>query len=145
MGEELQVIVEVGHENHGHVHLAIFQNGQKAGDLIIDPKHKQAFIDRLINPGKGAEGADPSKATYACFHRWAEDVGLPMEHLTLSINSFTDDYSVNVAENGVHVHDIQATILHLMGIDHTQLTYRYSGRDMRLTDVHGNVVHDILA
>jgi hypothetical protein len=56
----------------------------------------------------------------------------------------TDDYSVNVVENGVHVHDLQATILHLMGIDHERLTYKYQGRDFRLTDVHGNVVHDVL-
>ena len=47
-------------------------------------------------------------------------------------------------ENKVHVHDLHATILHLLGMDHERLTYRYSGRDFRLTDVHGNVVHDIL-
>ena len=57
----------------------------------------------------------------------------------------TDDYSVNVVENPVHVHDLQATILHLLGIDHEQLTYRYQGRYFRLTDVHGKVVHDILS
>jgi hypothetical protein len=45
----------------------------------------------------------------------------------------------------VHVHDFHATILHLLGLDHTRLTYRYSGRDFRLTDVHGNVVHDVVA
>ena len=56
----------------------------------------------------------------------------------------TDDYSVNVAENGVHVHDLQATILHLMGIDHERLTFKYQGRHFRLTDVHGRVVHDLL-
>ena len=50
-----------------------------------------------------------------------------------------------VAENPVHVHDLHATILHLMGLDHTRLTYRYSGRDFRLTDVHGRVVQDVLA
>ena len=48
-------------------------------------------------------------------------------------------------ENRVHVHDLHATILHLLGFDHTQLTYRYAGRDFRLTDVHGHVVHEILA
>ena len=48
-------------------------------------------------------------------------------------------------ENRVHVHDLHATVLHLMGLDHTQLTYRYSGRDFRLTDVAGNVIKDILA
>ncbi len=57
----------------------------------------------------------------------------------------TDDYSVNVAENPVHVHDLQATILHQLGIDHQRLTYRFQGRDYRLTDVHGKVVQDILA
>ena len=56
----------------------------------------------------------------------------------------TDDYSVNVIENPVHVHDLQATILHQLGIDHERLTYRYQGRDFRLTDVHGKVVSDIL-
>jgi hypothetical protein len=49
------------------------------------------------------------------------------------------------ADSPVHVHDLHATILHLMGLDHERLTYRYSGRDFRLTDVHGRVVHDIVA
>ncbi len=57
----------------------------------------------------------------------------------------TDDYCYNITENPVHVHDLNATILHLMGIDHEKLTYRYQGRDFRLTDVHGHVVHDILS
>ncbi|MEX2215521.1 MAG: DUF1501 domain-containing protein [Phycisphaeraceae bacterium] len=56
----------------------------------------------------------------------------------------TDDYSVNVTEKPVHVHDLQATILNQMGIDHERLTYRDQGRDFRLTDVHGKVVKDIL-
>ena len=50
-----------------------------------------------------------------------------------------------IASNPVHVHDFHATVLRLLGLDHEKLTYRYSGRDFRLTDVHGNVVHDILA
>jgi hypothetical protein len=57
----------------------------------------------------------------------------------------TDDFGFKVAENPVHVHDLQATILHLLGIDHTKLTYRYSGRDFRLTDVAGKVLTDIIA
>jgi uncharacterized protein (DUF1501 family) len=57
----------------------------------------------------------------------------------------TDDYSVNVVDKPVHVHDLQATILHLMGLDHERLTYAYQGRHFRLTDVHGHVVKDILA
>ncbi len=57
----------------------------------------------------------------------------------------TDDYSVNVAEHGVHVHDLHATILHLLGIDHERMTYKFQGRDFRLTDVHGKVVAPIVA
>ncbi len=57
----------------------------------------------------------------------------------------TDEFGFAAVEKRVHVHDLHATLLHLMGIDHTKLTYRYSGRDFRLTDVHGNVVKDILA
>jgi hypothetical protein len=57
----------------------------------------------------------------------------------------SDDLGMNAVENPVHVHDLHATILHLLGLDHTKLTYRYAGRDFRLTDVFGNVVTDILA
>ncbi len=57
----------------------------------------------------------------------------------------TDDYGFNIAENPVHVHDLHATMMHLLGIDHEQLTFRYQGRRFRLTDVHGNVVQDVLA
>ncbi|MFO0891337.1 MAG: DUF1501 domain-containing protein [Isosphaeraceae bacterium] len=57
----------------------------------------------------------------------------------------TDDYGINIVENPVHVHDYHATILHLMGIDHTRLTYRYAGRDFRLTDVDGKVINDVLS
>jgi uncharacterized protein (DUF1501 family) len=57
----------------------------------------------------------------------------------------TDELGFSVAENPVHVHDLQATILHLLGFDHEQLTHFYQGRHFRLTDVHGHVVHDVLA
>ncbi len=57
----------------------------------------------------------------------------------------TDDYSVNVTENPVHVHDLQATIMHQLGIDHERLTYRHQGRYFRLTDVHGKVVKAVLS
>ncbi len=56
----------------------------------------------------------------------------------------TDDYGYYAVENKVHLHDLHATMLHLLGLDHTKLTYRYAGRDFRLTDVHGEVVRDIL-
>jgi uncharacterized protein (DUF1501 family) len=57
----------------------------------------------------------------------------------------TDELGMNAIEYRVHVHDLHATILHLLGINHERLTYRYSGRDFRLTDVHGRVVHDLIA
>ena len=57
----------------------------------------------------------------------------------------TDNFGYNIAEDGVHVHDLQATVMHLMGIDHKKLTYRYQGRDFRLTDVGGNIVNKIIA
>ncbi|MCH2399421.1 MAG: DUF1501 domain-containing protein, partial [Pirellulales bacterium] len=57
----------------------------------------------------------------------------------------TDDYGYFAAVDKVHLHDLHATILYLLGLDHTRLTYRYAGRDFRLTDVYGEVVHDLLA
>ena len=57
----------------------------------------------------------------------------------------TDDYGLEAVEGKVHIHDWHATILHLLGLDHEKLTYRYAGRDMRLTDVKGRVVQPILA
>ena len=57
----------------------------------------------------------------------------------------TDDFGFKAIDNPVHPHDLHATILHLLGMDHTKLTYRYSGRDFRLTDVAGEVVKGILA
>lgn len=57
----------------------------------------------------------------------------------------TDDFGYNIVENPVHVHDLHATLMHLMGIDHERLNFRHQGRDFRLTDVHGHVMHDILA
>jgi arylsulfatase A-like enzyme len=56
----------------------------------------------------------------------------------------TDDFSYNIVRDPVHVHDLHATMLHLLGIDHTKLTYQYQGRNFRLTDVHGHVVKDVL-
>jgi len=57
----------------------------------------------------------------------------------------TDEFGTASVENKVHVHDLHATVLALLGFDHTKLTYRYNGRDFRLTDVHGSVVKDIIA
>ena len=56
----------------------------------------------------------------------------------------TDEISLNIAEDPVHVHDLQATLLHCLGLEHTKLTYRHMGRDFRLTDVGGNVMTKFL-
>ena len=61
------------------------------------------------------------------------------------VHGETDDYCYNITRDPVHVHDLNATILHLMGIDHTRLTYRFQGADFRLTNFHGKVLKDILA
>ena len=57
----------------------------------------------------------------------------------------TDEFGYDVVENKVHVHDLHATMLHLLGFDHEKLTYRYNGRDFRLTDDYGNVVKALIA
>jgi arylsulfatase A-like enzyme len=60
------------------------------------------------------------------------------------IHGETDDFCYNITKDPVHVHDLHATMLHLLGINHEKLTYRFQGRYFRLTDVHGHVVKDIL-
>jgi hypothetical protein len=78
-----------------------------------------------------------------CFSIWLAGGGIKAG----STFGETDDFSYNIISDGakVHVHDLNATILHLLGIDHTRLTFRFQGRDFRLTDVHGEVVKGILA
>ncbi|MCB1232234.1 MAG: DUF1501 domain-containing protein [Verrucomicrobiae bacterium] len=76
-----------------------------------------------------------------CFSMWLAGGGVKAG-LTYGA---TDDFGYSVVENPVQIHDLQATILHQLGIDHTQLTYKFQGRDYRLTDIHGEVVRDILA
>jgi hypothetical protein len=78
-------------------------------------------------------------------HHWAFSSLLAGAGVKAGIaHGTTDEYGIRVAEKPVHVHDLHATILHLLGMDHTQLTYRHAGRDYRLTDVHGKVVKDVL-
>jgi hypothetical protein len=76
-----------------------------------------------------------------CFTMWMAGAGIKPGLLY----GATDDYSYNITENPVHVHDLHATMLHLLGIDHTKLTYKFQGRYFRLTDVYGNVVKALLA
>lgn len=87
-----------------------------------------------------AEGSDGRDHNPEAFTVWMAGGGVKPG---LSYGA-TDDYGYYSVENKVHFHDLHATILHLLGLEHTRLTYRYAGRDFRLTDVHGNVVKDIL-
>ena len=75
------------------------------------------------------------------FTMWLAGGGVKGGH----VHGATDEFGFKAVEDRVHVHDLHATILHLMGFDHKRLTYRYAGRDFRLTDVHGNVVQDLVA
>ena len=76
-----------------------------------------------------------------CFSIWLSGGGIK----TGMTYGKTDEFSYNIVENPLHVHDLQATLLHCLGLDHKRLTFRYQGRDFRLTDVHGKVIRDILA
>ncbi len=76
-----------------------------------------------------------------CFSLWMAGAGVKPGH----VHGATDDYGFNVAEDAVSIHDIQATVLHLLGIDHEQLVYRFQGRRFRLTDTEGHVVQSVLA
>lgn len=93
-------------------------------------------VRRGINKGKEGRDHHPN-----AFSLWMAGGGVKRGH----VHGATDDFGFNVAHDPVHVHDLQATILHLLGINHEQLTYRHAGRDYRLTDVFGKVVKDILA
>ena len=94
--------------------------------------------DTQILNGKLADGRDHNAKGYCA---WLAGGGV-REGIS---HGATDELGYEAVENQVHLYDLQATILHLVGLDHTKLTYRYSGRDFRLTDVHGQVVHDIIA
>ncbi len=76
-----------------------------------------------------------------CFSIWMAGAGVNAGHT----HGETDDFSYNIVKDPVHVHDLNATILHMLGIDHEKLTYRFQGRDFRLTDVHGNVIQPLMA
>lgn len=93
-------------------------------------------VRRGSSPGN--EGRDHHPFAFSL---WMAGGGVKRGH----VHGSTDDFGYSVTENPMHVHDLQATILHLLGIDHERLTYRHSGRDYRLTDVAGRVVHEIIS
>ena len=76
-----------------------------------------------------------------CFSIWLAGGGIKAGH----VHGETDPLGFNITRDPVHVHDLNATLLHLLGFDHTRLTYRFQGRDFRLTDVHGKLVRELLA
>ena len=139
---------DTGHENivNGHAELA------KACDrgiaaLLKDLKCRGLLEDTLVLWGgefgraptsEGAKGRDHDHYGYTV---WMAGGGVKGG---FSYGA-TDEFGLSAVENRVHVHDLHATILHLMGLDHEKLTYRYSGRDYRLTDVHGQVIKELFA
>ena len=126
---------------------------QAVAALIRDLKARGMLDETLVIWG-GEFGRSPFREG-----RTAASANLGRDHHPFSFTMFlagggikpgvtygsSDELGFDVGENPVHVHDLQATILHLLGLDHLRLTYRYQGRDFRLTDVHGNVVNAILA
>jgi hypothetical protein len=120
---------------------------QPIAGLITDLKSRGLLEETLVlwagefgrTPfSQGANGRDHNPFGFSI---WMAGAGIKPG----IIHGETDEYGYKAITNKVEVHDLHATILHLLGFDHTRLTFHYSGRDMRLTDVHGNIVHEILA
>ncbi len=147
-------LYERGWDHHGAVNSSmrnkIPQVDRPCAALIKDLKQRGLLEDTLV-----IWGGEFGRTSYSqhnrgkeygrdhhprCFNIWMAGGGIRP-----GVNyGRTDELGYNVIENGVHVHDLQATILHCLGIDHEQLTYRFKGRDFRLTDVHGKVVQDLI-
>ncbi len=127
---------------------------QPIAALIADLKQRDLLKDTLIIWGSEfgrtplQQDAEPnsSSLTGRDHHKDAFTMWLAGGGVKGGISyGKTDDFGMDLAEDGVHVHDLNATVLHLLGIDHERLTYRYQGREFRLTDVHGNVIRELLA
>ena len=147
--------VQLFHEawdQHGNLTGGVKQNAadtdRASAALIKDLKQRGLLQDTLVIWGGefgrtpmvqgGNDGRDHHNR---CFSMWLAGGGIKAGH----VHGETDDLGFNVANDPVHVHDLNATFLHLLGFDHTRLTYRFQGRDYRLTDVHGSVVQGLLA
>jgi len=125
---------------------------QPTAALLIDLKQRGLLDDTLVIWG-GEFGrtnysqGDLTEDNYGrdhhpkCFTIWMAGAGVKKGFTY----GQTDEFSYNIVENPVHIHDFQATLMHLLGIDHERFTYKYQGRRFRLTDVHGKVIKDILA
>jgi hypothetical protein len=121
---------------------------QPIAGLLRDLKQRGMLDDTLVvwttefgrTPFNAAADAKGREHHHWVFSSWLAGAGVK-PGITYGQS---DEYGIDVAENQVHVHDFHATILHLLGLDHTRLTYRHTGRDYRLTDVHGQVIDPIL-
>jgi hypothetical protein len=147
--------VELFHEawdQHGNLTKDVKKNAQDTDQasaaLVSDLKDRGLLDDTLVIWGGefgrtpmvqgGNDGRDHHNR---CFSLWLAGGGVKRGH----VHGQTDDLGFNAAVDPVHVHDLHATLLQLLGFDHTRLTYRFQGRDYRLTDVHGRIVTEILA
>ncbi len=128
------------------------ETDQPSSGLLIDLKQRGLLDDTLViwggEFGRGCYSQGKLTPTNygrdhhpRCFTIWMAGAGVKKG---ISIGK-TDDFSYNIIEDPVHVHDFQATVMHLMGIDHERFTFKYQGRRFRLTDVHGHVVDKVLA
>ena len=137
-----------GHDNIETNHRSCcLATDQPAAALIADLKAKGLLDSTLViwsgefgrtSDSQGSKGRDHNPHA---FTMWMAGGGIKGGvHYGKS-----DDFGYKAVDDRVSVHDLQATILHLLGLDHTKLTYRFNGRDFRLTDVYGNVIKDILA
>ena len=144
-----------GWDNHGglpaNIPLQCRDVDQAQSALILDLKRRGLLEDTLIvwggEFGRTVYGQGGLQDNYGrdhhgrCFSMWLAGGGIQPG----LVHGSTDDFSYNIVEKPVHIHDLNATILNCLGIDHERLTFPFQGRDFRLTDVHGKVVHEILA
>jgi hypothetical protein len=136
------------HENLRRDHTTNAREVDKpVAGLLTDLKRRGLLADTLVlfagefGRTPVAQGRDGRDHNPHGFTVWLAGGGVKAGHS----HGATDDYGYYAVENKVHVHDLHATMLHLLGLDHTRLTFRHAGRDFRLTDVHGEVVRDVLA
>ena len=141
------------HNKNNERHRQLCGDADKASAALIGDLKERGLLDDTLVVWGGEFGRTP----YAQDKKNFDTAGRDHHHTGFSMfmagggvkggmmYGATDEFGMRAVENRVHVHDLHATILHLMGMDHERLTYRYSGRDFRLTDIHGKVVHDILA
>jgi len=141
------------HTNHNEGHKNLCVDSDKAtAALILDLKARGLLEDTLVIWGGEfgrtpyAENRKKENAAGRDHHSTAFSMLLAGGGVKRGYSyGQSDEFGMHAVDKPMHVHDFHATLLHLMGLDHTKLTYRYSGRDFRLTDVHGDVAHDLMA